>query len=490
MPHPDREVVQRPGGRPGARPGRPPRGRGACRGPTGRGTGRSRRRAGPAPPRARPRGRPAPLSGRPSRITSAARAPRARSAAAVSAVRRRASAAGEAWPRCERSPSVTATSRSRAREAASIDISPPAPSTSSSGCAATMTALVTPASPASPAPGSVLSHGQAAQDRSSVPGASIGCGPAAPAHHAAPLLGHQLAEPRQVALRVMLAQVDGEVGDRAGVRLVVAERPGAQRPARPGQHVGGDRLGQRPHPQCPQRALAAQVAGVRVDLVRRLAERGPRRAQRDVDGAQVRQRVRADVTLGGGGQQRRGHAARPAVPAGRHPGAAVAEPRPARVPARRPDRLRRESRGSRRPACRCPPSRWRASCPRCGSRSSMATANSRAPSLGGRGDQGMRANPRPRAVLLRAVQHPGAAPPAGRHVRAGRVRRPHAPAAARPRSRPAELGQDRDRVGVPFTEPAQARGLPRRGRRTRPSAPRSRRSRAAGCRACPTRRPR
>jgi hypothetical protein len=37
-----------------------------------------------------------------------------------------------------------------------------------------MTALVTVASPASPLPGRVLSHGQAAQDRSSVPGMSRG----------------------------------------------------------------------------------------------------------------------------------------------------------------------------------------------------------------------------------------------------------------------------------------------------------------------------
>ncbi|MGH3249140.1 MAG: hypothetical protein ACRDOI_23450, partial [Trebonia sp.] len=35
-------------------------------------------------------------------------------------------------------------------------------------------------------------------------------------------------------------------------------------------HVAGGRLGQRPDPQRPQRALAAQVTGVGVDLVRRL----------------------------------------------------------------------------------------------------------------------------------------------------------------------------------------------------------------------------
>ena len=49
------------------------------------------------------------------------------------------------------------------------------------------------------------------------------------------MLGYELAQPGQVPFGVVLAQVDGEVGDRPGVRLVVAERPGPQGPAGPGQ---------------------------------------------------------------------------------------------------------------------------------------------------------------------------------------------------------------------------------------------------------------
>ena len=63
------------------------------------------------------------------------------------------------------------------------------------------------------------------------------------------------------------------------------------------------RFGQRADPQCPQGSFAALVAGVGVNLVRCLAERGPRRAERQIDRPQMRERMRADVTLGRGGQQ-------------------------------------------------------------------------------------------------------------------------------------------------------------------------------------------
>ena len=125
---------------------------------------------------------------------------------------------------------MTAIRRSRAPAAASIAIMPPTPSTSSSGCAATTATL---------GQDERVGCRQLPQLRprvpsacSAVPGASMRFG-GGRAHHAAPRLGHQAAELGQVALGMMLAEVDGQVGDPAGVRLVVAQRARPERPADP-----------------------------------------------------------------------------------------------------------------------------------------------------------------------------------------------------------------------------------------------------------------
>ena len=290
--------------------------------------------------------RPAsPASGSPSRITSAVPAPRARSAAAVSAVRRRCQhgRVGVAPVRAlavgdRHQPQPCARRGEHRYQAAGAEYLVVRVSGHHHGACHAEQGLSTWRRAARSA--------AARQPRCPrlCPARRSGCGTAAGRLTTRlPCSATQLAKQRQVTLGVMLAQVDGEIGDRAGVRFVVAERSGAQRPAGPGQHVGGDRLGQRPDPQRSQRALAVPVAGVRVDLVRRLPQRVPRRAQREVDGPQVRERVRADVAFGRGAEQRAADGACPAVPAGRHPGAAVAEAWPVDVPAWRSDRYRRGS---------------------------------------------------------------------------------------------------------------------------------------------------
>ena len=121
----------------------------------------------------------------------------------------------------------------------------------------------------------------------------------------------------------------------------MTEWSGPQGPAGPGQHVRGDRLGQRPDPGGAPGAVAALVVRVGVDLGRRRGKRGPDGVQSEVDRAQVGQRVRAEVALGRRREQRLPDRAGSAVPAGGDPGAAVAEPGPADIAVRRPDRLAR-----------------------------------------------------------------------------------------------------------------------------------------------------
>jgi len=57
--------------------------------------------------------------------------------------------------------------------------------------------------------------------------------------------GHELAELSQITFGVMLPQVHRQVRDPAGMRLVVAKRPGPQRAAHPVHDLGGRRLDQR-----------------------------------------------------------------------------------------------------------------------------------------------------------------------------------------------------------------------------------------------------
>ena len=143
----------------------------------------------------------------------------------------------------------------------------------------------------------------------------------------------------------------------------------------------------------------------------------------------MRQRVRADVTLRRGGQQCTRHLAGPAVPAGRHPHATVAESRSVRVRVRWSHRDRRHPREAdvQRVAARHarggPAGRIRLKQP-------GGDGEQPRPVGGRRRDQDVRAGPGARAVLLGAVQLPDAVPPGRLHVRTGRVRRPHTPAAA------------------------------------------------------------
>ncbi len=67
----------------------------------------------------------------------------------------------------------------------------------------------------------------------------------------------------------------------------------------------------------------------------------------------------------------------------------------------------------------------------------------------------MGADPGPGAVLLGAVQPPGAVAGGRRQRRPRRPGRPHAPPAARCGRRPAQLVQDRERVDVTFAQPGQ-----------------------------------
>ena len=156
-------------------------------------------------------------------------------------------------------------------------------------------------------------------------------------------------------------------------------------------------------------------------------------------------------------------AAGPAVPAGRHPDAAVAEPGPVRcTPPGGPT-------GSAGTSCEADVQGVAARHPGGGPAARhaaqgrrLATANSRAPSVGGRRDQRVRADARPRAVLLGALQHASRAPCRAGRQRWGRAGSPPTRPSGCPArgARAAQLGQDRHRVGVPLAQPGQRQVLP------------------------------
>ena len=147
----------------------------------------------------------------------------------------------------------------------------------------------------------------------------------------------------EITFGVVLAQVYGQVRDPARMRLVVAERAGAERAAHPQHDLGGGRFDERAHPKGPQRAAAPAVVGVGVDFTGRRVERQLRGPQGDVDGAEMGQGVRADIAPGRGDQKGPAHAPRPAVPAGGHPRPAVRETGPVDVAAGPAHRLGRDA---------------------------------------------------------------------------------------------------------------------------------------------------
>jgi len=66
----------------------------------------------------------------------------------------------------------------------------------------------------------------------------------------------------------MLAEVDGEVGDPAGVRLVAGQRAGPQGPADPAHDVGGDGFDQGSQAQGPPHSATQVIFGVSVNFGR------------------------------------------------------------------------------------------------------------------------------------------------------------------------------------------------------------------------------
>jgi hypothetical protein len=115
---------------------------------------------------------------------------------------------------------------------------------------------------------------------------------------------YRSAELGQVALGVMLPQVDGQVGDPARVRLVMAQRAGSLRPADPCHDLDRRGLYQRAHSQGPPPAALLAVCGVGVDLRGRLLQSVPGGVQGDVDRAQTAQRSQVRPPPGSGRSSR------------------------------------------------------------------------------------------------------------------------------------------------------------------------------------------
>ena len=263
---------------------------------TGRGRDRTPRPAGPAPPRAHPDAWPGP------RRAARAGSPRRPGCPGRAAC---GPACGPAEPG-RHVPGASARRRLRPPAAAAT---PPAWSparTSSSGCAATMTVLA--AQPDWPGAGErAQPHGRAGS-LSSVPGAL----------NRRRLVARVTTCGLPDALRVAWSRAPRDagagrrrqIGDRAGMRLIVAE--GCAPSARPcsRQHVGGDRLLWSARAPAGLAAIPRRAGHpVSVDFVGRLVERGPHRVQPEHSIPQMSERVRSDIALGRGAEQRPRHAA-------------------------------------------------------------------------------------------------------------------------------------------------------------------------------------
>ena len=210
------------------------------------------------------------------------------------------------------------------------------------------------------------------------------------------------------------------------------------------------------------------VMGVRVDFTGGDLKHRLRAAKRDVDGTEMGQGVRADVTPGRGGEERLAHAARPAIPAGGHARAAVRETGPAGITAWSADRLSRDVReadvervaaghASGRPGAR--------------DRGQVTRADREQPVAVGRhrGDQRIGAGPRPRAVRLDAIQAPAVIRWPGRQPGSRGLRGPDSPAASGRRRGGPELGEDGERVGVSLGEPGHGKIFLGQSRQRRPA---------------------
>ena len=301
-------------------PGRAPRGRDGRRAPTGPGSGRHPGRRRSPPRSARPRLRPARSRAAPGGPSRSARH-RARPAPRRSPRTRRR---GQLVRRHDGRPGVAGLPvgggeqvQPRAARRRARAISPPTPSTSSSGWAA-QTSTVRQAGSGTRS-GQGCSGSQRRHAASGVPGATDG----PPGAGWGAGSREQLAEGGEVALAVVLAHVDGEVGDplrRARRRARAVRRPAPGPPSR----------GRRPPSGPPARARAAPAAGRPAGRPERRRPPGPRRAARPAACRATSTAPRAAARSGSGsaapqpGRDRAGAAG----PDRGHPDAAVPEAGP------------------------------------------------------------------------------------------------------------------------------------------------------------------
>ena len=356
-----------------------------------------------------------------------------------------------------------------------MEIRPPVPGTSSSGCAATMTALRASASadrpvPSSPAPSSVLSHGQAAQDRSSVPGASIGCAPEV----------RLTRSPR--ARRPAGRAVPGRARHGAGVGRPSGLRPRGSAPRR----------GRAARPPSARPVLVrTSVAAASVSARTRIARRGPSprsspgsvsissaawlsaahtvrsarsTAPRCASACGLTSRLdAADSSARATSRAPPYQQAATPTPPWLNPGlfvyASIAPTGMAATP------------GKPTSSVSLPAMPVAGQLSGFGSSSPVETANSRAPSAAAAVTRTSVQVLAPEQYCLVPCSSQNAVPPGRLHVRTGRVRRPHTPAAARLWARSPQFGQDRHRVGVSFGQPGQRQVLPGQIRECGPPFP-------------------
>ena len=256
-----------------------------------------------------------------------------------------------------------------------------------------------------PAPGSVLSHGQAAQVRSSVPGASIGCRPEARVT--------TCLRPRRRALRAAPGRAPRDAG---------AGRPSDRRPRGNAPHRG--RAAPRParapfwsaRRRRPPRSARAPAGPAAVP--RRARHRGRRRSRPPPGRARpapcaARDRRRPGEPARAG--RRRAWTRRRAASArrrGRPPYQQAATPTP---PWLNPGRFvyppggptgTAGTRGKPTSSVSLPAIPVAGQLSTSGSSSSVSTANSRGPSSAAAVTRASRADPGPRAVLLGALEQP------------------------------------------------------------------------------------